>query len=136
MAFYYVCGRDQIYGGLHGLAYDTITEGSEQDAIDIGLELSTDLIGSYDCIMDDLEDQIVELCERHYNINYQDSSTWKDEEVEIIEEIRANVYDQDIDFFFVKLDETKLPILDAYELDAILCEMGSEEFLDKYKLED
>ena len=135
MAFYYVCGRDQIYGGYHGLSYDTVIEGSEKDALDVGIELSENLIDSYSCITDNLEDQVAELCENK-NINYWDSFTWTDEEADIVEDIRADVYSEDRDYFFVKLDKTKLPTLDAYELDAILCEMGSEEFLDKYKLED
>ena len=135
MAFYYVYGGDNLYEGLYGFSYDTVIEGSEDDALVTGIELSEDLISSYSCITDSLEDQISELCEKH-DINYEDYFSWTDEEAAIIEDIKAEVYEKDRYYFFVELDKTKLPTLDACELDALLYEMGSEEFLDKYRLED
>lgn len=133
--FYYVCGQDQIYQGLHGLMYDTIVEGSEEDAIKTAIELADDVIGSYSCITDFLEDDIAELCEKE-NIDYKDYFSWTTEQEEIIEEIRTDVYEQDRDFFIVLLDKEKLPTLDPYDLDAILHEIGRSEFLDKYRLEE
>ena len=133
--FYYVCGQDQIYKGLHGLMYDAIVEGSEEDAIEAAIELADDVIESYSCITNLLEDDIAELCEKQ-NIDYKDYFSWTTEQEEIIEEIRTDVYEQDRDFFIVLLDKEKLPTLDPYDLDAILHKIGRSEFLDKYRLEE
>lgn len=133
--FYYVCGQEKIYQGLYGLMYDTIVDGSEEDAIEIAIELSDDVIDSYSCITDMLENTVAELCENK-NINYKDHFTWTTEQEEIIEEIREDVYEEDRDYFMVLLDEKKLPTLDAYDLDYILHKIGAEDFLNKYRAEE
>lgn len=135
MAFYYVCGQDQIYGGLHGMKYESIAEGNEQDAIDMARELAEDVISSFSGIGDSLEEEISDVCSRYY-IDYENSSTWSEDDCDRIEEIREEIYEEDLDYFFIKLDETKLPSNDPYELEALLVEMGSEEFLNKYKDEE
>ena len=132
MALYYVCGQDQVYQGLHGMKYEAIAEGIEQDAIIMARELSEDVISSFSEIRDVLEEEISDICS-HYYIDYEDSFTWSEDDCDKIEEIRSEVYEDDLDYFFIKLDETKIPSTDPYELEDLLNEIGSDEFLEKYK---
>lgn len=135
MAFYYVCGQDQIYGGLHGMKYDFIEEGTIADAIATARELSIDVITSYSEIYSALEEEVAAECSV-YNIDYEDSSTWSEDDCDKIEEIKEMVYEEDIDLFYIELDETKLPAKDAYKLDDLLHTMGVEKFLKNYELKE
>lgn len=135
MALYYVCGQDNIFGGLHGMKYDTIVEGGEEDALEVGRELAADVIGSYECIIELLEDDVAELCEK-YGIDSRDYFSWTSEQEEKIDEIRNDVYEEDMDYYYIPLAFDKLPCLDPYELEHILCTEGSEAFLEKYAAEE
>lgn len=135
MAFYYVCGQDQIYGGLHGMKYESIEEGSIEDAIETARELSMDVITSYSDIYSAIEEEIAEECS-NYNINYEDSFTWSEDDCDKIEEIKEMIYEEDIDAIYIELDESKLPTKDPYELDNLLHDMGTEEFLKNYELKE
>jgi len=134
MAIWYVCGQDQMYRGLHGMKICTIEVGTEDDAMTTARGLSYEVMDSYEEISDSLEAQIAEEC-WEYDINYNDSFTWSDEDGEKIDEIKDEVYEENLDFFCVELDESKLPTLDPYELDEILHKIGAEEFLKEYRLE-
>lgn len=51
----YAC--ENIYGGLHGMdAHDVVDCADEEEAESIGLEMSIDVMDSYECISDDLEE--------------------------------------------------------------------------------
>lgn len=135
MAFYYVSGQDAFYNGSHGMKYESIIDGTVDDAIDEGRELSIDVISSYSMIREFLEQEISDECSI-YDINYEDIFTWSEDDYDKIEEIREMVYEEDIDFFYIELDEAKLPTKDPYELEDLLHTMGTEEFLNNYELKN
>lgn len=57
---YFVYAYDNLYQGLHGMYYWAISEGSFEDACEIGQEISRYVIESYDCIYDELTNGLEE----------------------------------------------------------------------------
>lgn len=111
MQRYAVYATENMYQGLHGLYNFAVVSGTEKDAETHGFEMSYELITSYDCIFEDLEE---EAC--------------GDEELleELItEEICYEVY---------KINDNKEEIkkLSNRELENLFDEYGYEEFFEKF----
>lgn len=138
MNFYYVCASDQLFGGSLGMSYDCIIEGNEGDAMEAGSEMSIEVIESFSCITDWLEEIVKDAFYDKTNIdlNCQDIEDCDDELLDLYTNIKDEVYYDDIDYFYVLLDKEKLPTIDPYKLDDILIKMGSEEFLETYRYEE
>lgn len=141
MSLYYVCGQDNEFQGLYGMSYDQIfecDENEEEELYEVGRNLSCEVIESYSTIQECLDEKVNDFCMVHYNLDLSTKFLWEfnEEETEIIEAVRAEIYEKDIYYYYIKLDENKLPTLDPYELDDILINMGSEEFLKEYRIED
>ncbi len=127
MAFWAVIGYENIYDGLHGMQEIDILEGTEDAAYERAIELSYNVITSYDDIIDILEEEVKDLCD--YNeIDYED----EDNEDEI-ENFRTRVYDEDIVTECIELDTTKLPTLNLDKLYNMFYNTP-HDFLEKYSL--
>lgn len=121
-----VYGQDVLYGGLHGMNEKTVFEGTKQEALDYAEFLSEEVINSYSTIYNTLEEDIKAEC------IFQGIPTGIDLEVE--ENIRLEIYQNDMDYGCIELDINKLPTLDVEELDNMLF-LDGEDFINKYKID-
>lgn len=111
MERYAVYAIENMYQGLHGLYDFAIVDGDEEDAEIQGSAMSYELITSYDCIFEDLEEEAggdEELLEEL-----------------IFEEICYEVY---------KINDSKEEIkkLSNRELEELFDEYGYDEFFEKF----
>lgn len=87
----YAC--EGIYGGLHGMNSHAVVDCRDEDeADDIGLEMSLDVMSSYECIIGDLEDEADEGYERY-------SDEWYD----YLEELKI----ENFSYFVYLITDTK-----------------------------
>ena len=123
MELWAVIGFDAMYEGLHGMIEYNIIEGTEEDAAEEGEILSYAVINSYPDIYESLEERIEEyLCDES-EIGFEDEDNIRDE-----------VYGNDVAFDYYRLDTSKLPTLDIEELqNMIYCD--STTFLEKYAID-
>ena len=124
---YYIKGYDQIYCGLHGMETSRIIECENDDeAIDWGRDLSQDVIESYSNIYEELEEEVLHRCAVE-GICYKDDGP-------IVDNIRDEVYQEDLAYEVDLLDSNELPSFDIDELEDLLWEMGDVEFRKKFTL--
>ena len=126
MKLWAVWGYDDIYGGLHGMKEVEIYEGTENEAIEYARELADSVISSYSDIYDALEDSVREYCE--------------DEGIEIgvgseeEDDIREEIYNDDMVYGCIELDVNKLPTLDIEELEKMYYN-DEDGFIEAYRLD-
>ena len=131
MAYYLIYGCDQIYGGLHGMEqYEVVCCENDEEALEWARELSQWVIESYSNISDDLEETVQAICESE-GIPYDGTSSEEDE-------IREQIYEEDMDYCAALLDKQKLPeaaFFDELQIyNDLLEELGKEEFERLYVL--
>lgn len=116
---------EAMYDGLHGLeSFDIIEVDDVKEAYGIGREESIELMNSYSCIYDELEAEVQE------EIDFDDVTNWTPERVE---ELRAEIYENNICYDLYELDEEKIKSSDNSwdELERQAYE-DREEFLINY----
>ena len=124
MSLFAVWGYDDIYSGEGGMKEVRIIEGTAENAKALAIQLATDVVASYDCITEDLEENFIEEC------------MWNDIIPHSIEGdyIRNLIYDEDLVYGYVALDENKLPKDKNFdELEDELFE-DIEAFVKKYRI--
>jgi len=126
MKLWAVWGYDDMYGGLHGMKEVEIYEGTENEAIEYARELADSVISSYSDIYDALEDYVRECCE--------------DEGIEMgigseeENDIRDEIYNDDMVYGCIELDVNKLPTLDLEELEKMYYN-DEDGFIEAYRLD-
>ena len=61
MAKYLIYAYENLYGGLHGMcSYTVVEKRDDRDAFETAAQLSREVIDSYDCILQDLEEEVRE----------------------------------------------------------------------------
>ena len=126
MKLWAVWGYDDIYGGLHGMKEVEIYEGTENEAIEYARELADSVISSYSDIYDTLEDSVREYCEDE-GIEMGIGSEEEDD-------IREEIYNDDMVYGCIELDVTKLPTLDIEELEKMYYN-DEDGFVEAYRLD-
>lgn len=126
MKLWAVWGYDEIYGGLHGMKEIDIYEGTENEAIEYARELADSVISSYSDIYDALEDSVREYCEDE-GIEMGVGSEEEDD-------IREEVYNDDMAYGCIELDVNKLPTLDIEELEKMYYN-DEDGFIEAYRLD-
>lgn len=99
MSLFAVWGYDDLYGGDLGMKEVRIIDGTVENAKEWAKQLAFDVVDFYDCITDDLEERIMDECD------WDDIDPDSDE----ADDIRNRIYDEDLVYGYVALDENKLP---------------------------
>ena len=99
MSLFAVWGYDDLYGGEGGMREVRIIKGTTEYAKDWAIQLAWNVIDSYSCIADDLEENVICECEWD-NI---------DPDSDEAESIRNRLYNEDMVYGYVVLDENKIP---------------------------
>ena len=99
MSLFAVWGYDDIYSGEGGMKEVRIIEGTAENAKVWAKQLAWDVIDFYDCIADDLEENVICECEWD-NI---------DPDSDEADYIRDRIYNEDLVYGYAALDENKLP---------------------------
>ena len=126
MKLWAVWGYDNIYGGLHGMKEVEIYEGTENEAIEYAREFADSVISSYSDIYDTLEDSVREYCEDE-GIEMGVGSEEEDD-------IREEIYNDDMVYGCIELDVNKLPTLDIEELEKMYYN-DEDDFIETYRLD-
>lgn len=124
MSLFAVWGYDDIYGGEHGMKEVRIIDGTVENAKEWAIQLACDVIDFYDCIADDLEENVICECE-WYNI---------DPDSDEADNIRNRIYDEDLVYGYVALDENKLPKDKDFEKLEEELFSDIEAFVKKYRI--
>ena len=114
----YICACDNTYGGLHGMNDWCIIDVSNiEEANAIGLEMSYNVMDSYDCITEYLESEADTLCERdtdEWEVAYEeaamDNTSW-------------NIWE---------IDEEAAKGLTNEELEKLVDDFEDNDFIKKY----
>jgi hypothetical protein len=112
-----------MFAGMHGMRDIDVFEGTVNEAMEYARELSEEIIESFSVIYNDLEDAILEECEK------EGVERNSEEGQQIAEEL----YEDDLDYGFVELDRSKLPTDNLDELSRMFDEDG-EFFLNAYRV--
>ena len=124
MSLFAVWGYDDLYGGEHDMKEVRIIEGTSENAKEWAKQLAIDVVDSYDCITEDIEESVIDECE------WQNIDPDSDE----ADDIRNRIYDEDLVYGYVALDENKLPKDKNFdELEDELFE-DIEAFVKKYRI--
>ena len=116
-----------IYQGLHGMEKIEIIEAMDLNEIhEIATEMSIELMGSYSCITDELEEEIEDI------INSRDATEWNDYR---IDELRNEIYNDNVYYDLYELDNEKIKGYSSEQLEEEAYN-DIEEFLSKYQKED
>lgn len=126
MKLWAIWGYDDIYGGLHGMKEVEIYEGTENEAIEYARELADSVISSYSDIQDALEDSVRGYCEDE-GIEMGVGSEEEDD-------IREEIYNDDMVYGCIELDVNKLPTLDLEELEKMYYN-DEDGFIEAYRLD-
>lgn len=119
---YVIYAAENIYGGLHGLYDYSICDcDSLDEALEIGYENSLEVINSYGCIYEELEEELQE---------YIDSADDTFSE-EAVEKLRAEIYNEDVDYNFWKIKEEILEEYSIEEMEEMLY-ADPEFFIEEY----
>lgn len=119
--YYAIEGFDNIYQGLHGMIEREVFFGTFQEAMDVMRELSQEVMGSYNEIEENLEETVREICDDE-EIDYMSDEA---------DEIRGNVWEENIDGNIYKLKTEELPTKDIEVLSESFWN-DPEDFLEKY----
>ena len=114
----YICACDNTYGGLHGMSDWCVTDVSSIDeANEIGLQMSYDVMESYDSITEYLESEADQWYER-------DTDEWQEAyEEAAMENTSWNVWE---------IDEEATKGLTNEELEELIECYEDEDFIKKY----
>lgn len=124
MSLFAVWGYDDLYGGEGGMREVRIIKGTTEYAKDWAIQLAWNVIDSYSCIVDDLEENITCECEWD-NI---------DPDSDEADAIRNRIYNEDMIYGYVALDENKIPKDKSIEeLEEELFD-DIDEFVKKYRI--
>lgn len=111
---------ESIYQGLHGIEQREIIEASSlKEAHEIATEMSIELMGSYSAVYEELEAELQDEID----------TDWTEKR---IEELRAEIYDNNVYYDLYELDEEKIKDK-SYEDLVKEFYNDPEEFLDKYQ---
>lgn len=99
MSLFAVWGYDDFYGGAGDMKEVRIIKGTTKEAKDWAIQLAWDVFDSYSCIADDLEENVIYECECD-NI---------DPDSDEADAIRNRIYNEDMIYGYVALDENKIP---------------------------
>ena len=111
---------ESIYQGLHGIEQREIIEASSlKEAHEIATEMSIELMGSYSAVYEELEAELQDEID----------TDWTEKR---IEELRAEIYDNNVYYDLYELDEEKIKDRSYEDLIEEFYN-DSEEFLDKYQ---
>ena len=120
MARYAVFARDEMYGGLHGMNYTGVIEAdSEEEVANLAFEEALNVIQSYADIYEALEKEIEE---------YIEDDMTKEE----IEDLRNDVYTNDVQTIWALVDELVAEDYTTEELDDICYNMTYSDFVEEY----
>jgi len=112
-----------IYQGLHGIEQREIIEASSlKEAHEIATEMSIELMGSYSAVYEELEAELQDEID----------SDWTEKR---IEELRAEIYDNNVYYDLYELDEEKIKDKSYEDLIEEFYN-DPEEFLDKYQKDE
>lgn len=112
-----------IYQGLHGIEQREIIEASSlKEAHEIATEMSIELMGSYSAVYEELEAELQDEID----------SDWTEKR---IEELRAEIYDDNVYYDLYELDEEKIKDKSYEDLIEEFYN-DPEEFLDKYQKDE
>lgn len=126
---YVIHAADIRYGGLHGMEDWSIWQcNSEEEAVEIAIENSIEVINSYSAIYQEIEDEIQD----YLNDIVEDTLSEDD-----IEKIREDFYAEDIDYAIYKVKEefNLAQDFDIEYLENILHE-DPENFIKEYCCEE
>lgn len=115
--FVYSC--EETYHGLHGIENMGVVEvATIQEADEWGRQMSEDIINSYSCVLEAIEEVADEVNED------RDSEEWQEAyEEELIQHLEWYVY---------HINEDVAKDIPTEELDAIANHLGQEEFIEEY----
>ena len=116
---YVIHAADAIYGGLHGMEDWSIWQcNSEEEAVEIAIENSIEIINSFSCIYEELETEI-------------EDNIFDDMSEDDIEQLRSDIYRNDIDYNLWEIDKD---IAKEYDIDIleIMLNEDPEDFIEKY----
>lgn len=120
MARYAVFACDEMYGGLHGMNYTGVVEAdSEEEVANLAFEEALNIIQSYADIYKALEKEIEECIE-------------DDMTEEEIEDLRNDVYTNDVQTIWALVDESVACGYTTKELDDICYNMTYSDFVEEY----
>ncbi len=124
-SYWYVWGMDNIFQGQNGMIEFCIFEGTENEALNLGADLSDEVINFYDVIQEEIYRTTEEICANEgIPFNKDNDQIW-DIYDEVLWETR--------EYGCVELDKRKLPTLDLDKLTEI-CAEDREDFIDKYMI--
>ena len=114
---------ESIYQGLHGIEQREIIEASSlKEAHEIATEMSIELMGSYSAVYEELEAELQDEID----------TDWTEKR---IEELRAEIYDNNVYYDLYELDEEKIKDKSYEDLIEEFYN-DPEEFLDKYQKDE
>ena len=116
---YVIHAFEEKYGGYHGIEDWSIENcDNEEEAVSIARENSIEVINSYSLVYDELEDDIEA---------FTDESMSEDD----IEELRSDIYDEDIAYEIWEIDSD---IIKEYDIDTLERWLNDdpEDFIEKY----
>lgn len=116
-----------IYQGLHGIEQREIIEASSlKEAHEIATEMSLELMGSYSVVYEELDAEVQDEIDTNDRVNWTEKR---------IEELKADIYDENVYYDLYKLDEEKIKDKSYKDLEEEFYN-DIEEFLIKYQSED
>lgn len=116
---YVIYAYEEKYEGYHGINDWSIWDcANEKEAISIARENSMEVINSYSCVYEELENDV-------------ESFTDEDMSEEDIEQLRADIYEEDIAYFIWKIDSDIIKDYDIETLETWLCN-DPDDFIEKY----
>lgn len=117
--WYVIHAFEEKYGGYHGIEDWTISEGrTEEEVVEEARELSLEVMSSYSCIIDELENDI-------------EAFTDEDMSEDDIEDLRFDIYNENIAYEIWKIDSDIIKEYDINTLEKWL-NNDPEDFIEKY----
>ena len=119
MSRYAIYAAEQLYGGEHGMCSYLVVEAlNNEEAIDWAIQESRDIIDSYECIGDDLEEDVS---------YYYD----KEENPEEFEQALEERIQNDLEWAVWKINEEKANKYDTQTLGEMIYNTP-EDFIEEY----
>ena len=128
MAIWAIKGYDEIFEGLHGVVEYEIFEGSASEAENVGRNMSESVINSYPDVYEQLEDAVEDQFD-FYDYDCEDEN----EAQAVKDQIREELYSQDMAWETYELDPNKLPTKDWKILIRMFTD-DEDDFLKKYAI--
>ena len=128
MAIWAIKGYEELYEGLHGVVEYEIFEGTFSEAEEVGREMSESVINSYPDVYEQLEDDV----EGQFDFYDYDCEDDNDEQA-VKDQIRDEIYSQDMAWETYELNQDKLPTRDKNILIRMFRD-EEDEFLEKYAI--